>query len=150
MAKTHAPYRVAAITLDGFALMSYAATVEPLRAANLLSGQNLYDIINVPVVQDANRPAQSSGGASLQSGAEIGSRAHFDLALVIAGGNATQVEHRKLANWLARLSRGGTHIGGVSAGPLFLARSGLLDGYRMTVHWEHADMLLESFPDQLF
>ena len=33
---------IAFLLINGFALMSYAAAIEPLRAANLLSGRELY------------------------------------------------------------------------------------------------------------
>src|SRR5918994_2619620 len=36
------PQTVGFLLVPGFALMSYAAAVEPLRAANLLSGRELY------------------------------------------------------------------------------------------------------------
>jgi transcriptional regulator GlxA family with amidase domain len=36
------PLSVGFLLVPGFALMSYAAAVEPLRAANLLSGRTLY------------------------------------------------------------------------------------------------------------
>ena len=34
----------------------------------------------------------------------------------------------------------------MSGGPYILARAGLLDGYRCTVHWEHMAALREEFP----
>ena len=37
-------------------------------------------------------------------------------------------------------------IGGVSGGPYILARAGLLDGYRCTIHWEHMAAFREDFP----
>lgn len=37
-------YRVGFLLVDGFALMSYAAAAEPLRAANLLAGRPLYQL----------------------------------------------------------------------------------------------------------
>ena len=40
-------YKVGVLTLDGFALMSYASLIEPLRAANLLSEKPLYEVLNV-------------------------------------------------------------------------------------------------------
>ena len=41
-AATRSPQTVGFLLVPGFALMSYAAAMEPLRAANLLSGQELY------------------------------------------------------------------------------------------------------------
>jgi transcriptional regulator GlxA family with amidase domain len=37
-------------------------------------------------------------------------------------------------------------LGGVSGGPVVLARAGLMGGRRMTVHWEHAPALAEISP----
>jgi transcriptional regulator GlxA family with amidase domain len=38
-------------------------------------------------------------------------------------------------------------IGSLSSGTLILARAGLLDGYRCTVHWEFQPAFDEEFPD---
>ena len=40
------PFRVGVFPVPGFALMSYASTVEPLRAANLLARARLYDVVH--------------------------------------------------------------------------------------------------------
>jgi len=43
MAKNEAPTQtVGFLLVPGFALMSYAAAIEPLRAANLIAGKELY------------------------------------------------------------------------------------------------------------
>ena len=41
-------FRIGFLLIDGFALMSYSAAVEVLRAANLLAGRRLYDIQHIP------------------------------------------------------------------------------------------------------
>ena len=46
----------------------------------------------------------------------------------------------------AALARQSVAIGGVSGGAYVLARSGLLDGYRATIHWEHLPAFSEEFP----
>lgn len=38
-------------------------------------------------------------------------------------------------------------MGGISGGPVILAKAGLLAGRRCTVHWEHLPALQEAFPD---
>lgn len=147
MDKYESPIKVGIVPLDGFALMSYASTVEPLRAANDLSGQVLYDVQTIRVGEHS---VKSSFGDFAPSQIEIDETNSFDLIFVIAGGNSLDVEHTLLANWLRGQARRGVQIGGVSAAPLFLAKNGLLDGRRMTVHWEHAEYLKEVIPDALF
>ena len=138
-----APFRIGILPIAGFALMSYACTVEPLRAANLLSRRTLYDIVHFgeqPVVP-------SSGAASVERAASVGDMDRLDLLLVVAGGDPFAVENAGLFDWLRRLDAAGTSIGGVSGGAVLLARAGLLDDRRMTVHWEHAPALSEAYPD---
>ena len=49
--------------------------------------------------------------------------------------------------WLRKLARRGVTIGGISGGPYILARAGLLDERRVTLHWEHQPAFSEDFPD---
>lgn len=51
-----------------------------------------------------------------------------------------------LAAALKQLARGGVHLGGLSAGVYPLAQLGLLDGYRVAVHWRWQDDFAERFP----
>ena len=43
------PYSIGLLLTEGFALMSYASLVEPIRAANLLAGKELYKITDIAV-----------------------------------------------------------------------------------------------------
>lgn len=135
--------QIGVLPIDGFALMSYAAMVEPLRAANLLSQRRLYNIVNI-ACQGAQ--ANSSGAAIVRTDAVVGDALKLDYLFVVAGGDPAVFSDRKVLNWLARMARTGTQLGGVSGGPVILARAGLMQGYRMTVHWEHAAALAEISP----
>ena len=137
------PFRVGIVPIPGFAVMSYACVADPLRAANLLSGKPLYDIVHF-----AHDPvAPSSGAASISDCIAIGTDVPLDLLLVIAGGDPFAVQDKALFGWLGRMARKGVRVGGVSGGPVILASAGLLEGRRMTVHWEHAVELAGRFPD---
>ena len=136
------PFQVAFLLIDGFALMSYAAAAEPLRAANVLSGRVLYEITNIPATGDA---AISSGGAAVRSEGRQ-SRTEFDLVLVVASGDPTRFDDERTFNWIRAMARRGVFLGGISGGPVVLARAGVMQGYRMTVHWEHAPVLAELSP----
>lgn len=137
------PYRVGVLPVPGFALMSYACTVEPLRAANLLSQQALYDVVHFG---DAAQ-VESSGGASVERRYKIGAKPELDLLLVVAGGDPFAVEDATLLPWLLAMAERRVRIGGVSGGSVILAKAGLMAGRRMTVHWEHAAQLAELYPD---
>jgi transcriptional regulator GlxA family with amidase domain len=140
------PFRIGYLLIDGFALMSYAAASEPIRAANLLAGRQLYQQINIAISGDQ---ACSSSGAAISADAIIGETANLDLLLVVAGGDPASFSDRQTSQWLRGLSRRGLQLGGVSGGPVILAMAGLMDNRRMTVHWEHANALSERYPDLL-
>lgn len=139
------PYRVGVQPIPGFALMSYACTVEPLRAANLLARRQLYDIVHFA---DAEL-AQSSGAARVERTFPVGHAIELDLLLVVAGGDPFSFEESSTLTWLRRLARRGVTIGGVSGGSVILAAAGIMQDRRMTVHWEHAPELAERYPDLL-
>lgn len=142
----HPPFRVGFLLIDGFALLSYSSAAEPMRAANHLAGKRLYDVRHIPVSGDRS---VSSGGAVIEGTASLEVDRDFDLVLVVAGGDPARFEDRRVFQWLRMMARRGVQIGGVSGGPVILARAGIMEGRRMTVHWEHAQTLAEITPSLL-
>ncbi len=138
-----APQVIAFLLIEDFALMSYAAAVEPLRAANLLGQRELYRWRHVAVAEDA---ARASNGIRVLADSRVGGPAEFDTVIVCAAGNPTRFNHAPTFAWLRELARKGVRLGGVSGGPWILARAGVLGGYRCTVHWEHLPAMAEAFP----
>ncbi len=138
--------RIGVLPIEGFALLSYASMVEPLRAANLLGRRELYEMVNIGV---DGGPIASSGAAVVMPQAKVGDDLKLDYLFVVAGGDPTTFRDRRVMAWLARMGRAGVQLGGVSGGPVILAQAGLMSGRRMTVHWEHAEALAEISPHLL-
>lgn len=138
-------YRVGVYPVPGFALMSYSCTVEPLRAANLLSRRHLYDVVHF----GSEEQVPSSGAASVGGQHGVGEIVDLDLLLVVAGGDPFAFRDPGVFSWLNKLARRGVRIGGVSGGAVLLANAGLMAGRRLAVHWEHVGELAETFPDIL-
>ena len=134
---------IAFLLIDGFALMSYAAATEPLRAANLLSGRPLYRWRHVAV---GGASVEASNGVQVLADQQVGDKAAIDTVMVCAGGNPALFDDGATFAWLRDLARQGVRLGGVSGGPWILARAGVLQGYRATIHWEHLPALAEAFP----
>ena len=138
------PITVGFVLVPGFALMSYACAIEPLRAANRLSGRELYRWWHAA---PGNEPVTASNGVAILPDRRIGDdKAQADLVLVCAGGNPATFANKELFAWLRRLARRGITIGGISGGPYILANAGLLEGRRCTLHWEHVPSFQETFP----
>jgi transcriptional regulator GlxA family with amidase domain len=135
---------VGLLLIPGFGILSYACVVEPLRVANVLSGKPLYRWSHISI---DGTPARALNGVSVTPDLCIGESLQFDYVFVCAAGNPALFKHSPTIAWLRQLARHGVRIGGISGGPFVLARAGLLDGYRTTIHWAHASALIEEFPD---
>jgi transcriptional regulator GlxA family with amidase domain len=140
---TH-PHRFGFLLIDDFALMSFASAVEPLRAANILAGRTLYEWSHISTGAGA---IVASNGLSVSADHTISDKKRFDTVLVCAGGNPASFDDRKTLGWLRGIARSGCEIGGVSGGPFILAKAGILEGYRCTIHWEHLPAFTEAFPN---
>ena len=107
--------------------MALASITEPLRAANLLSGEALYRWL---IVSPDAADAVSSSGFRIVADHRDLTLAPCDLLLVVA---SLAFDHLLKPRLLARLTsaaRDAKAIGGASNGSIVLARAGLLDGYR--------------------
>ena len=67
--------------------------------------------------------------------------------MVIAGFRQAEVATRPLIRTLRRMAPRFRAIGGIDAGAWVLARAGLLDGHRATVHWEDLEDLAAAHPE---
>ena len=131
------------ILMPGFPLMSYASAIEPLRAANLLSGERLYDWWHA---SSDGSPVAASNGVVVMPDARLGDPAlAADRVFACAGGNPSTFDDAGVFAWLRRAARHGTAVGGISGGPYVLANAGLLEARRCTVHWEHVPAFAEQF-----
>lgn len=130
------------LLIDDFALMSYASLIEPYRAANVLAGETLYRWIHVSI---DGRPARASNGASVAADQAVGQPLACDTLFVFAAGDPASFRDSATFAWLREIARQGSVIAGVSGGPYLLARAGLLDGYRATIHWDHRPDFAETF-----
>jgi transcriptional regulator GlxA family with amidase domain len=140
------PQIVGLLLVPDFALMSYACVVEPLRAANLIAGRELFRWVHIATRQNT---VTASCGATVPCDATIRDVEKLDLLLVCAGGEPATFNDNATFAWLRRLAVSGTRVGGVSGGPFILVKAGIMDGIQMTIHWRHALPLLEAHPNIL-
>ena len=140
----NSPQTIGFLLVPGFALMSYAAAIEPLRAANLLSGKELYRWWHAA---PRGKPVMASNGVAIITDCGTDKHRTADMMFVCAGGNPATFDDRSVFGWLRRLARKGVAIGGISGGPYIVAKAGLLDQRRATLHWEHLPAFREAFPD---
>ncbi|HWA43706.1 MAG TPA: GlxA family transcriptional regulator [Hypericibacter adhaerens] len=138
------PERVGFFLVPQFAMLSFASALEPLRSANRLSGRSLY---SWHILSKDGGPVLASNGIPMVPEASIEQVPPLDALIVCAGIDAHLYEDRAVFAWLRRMARRPIEIGAISLGAYVLARAGLLDGYRCTLHWENLSGFTEAFPE---
>jgi transcriptional regulator GlxA family with amidase domain len=91
------------------------------------------------------KPVMASNGLAIIPDIGTNSDRDVDMLFVCAGGNPATFNDKAVFAWLRKLARRGVTIGGISGGPYILAHAGLLDGRRVTLHWEHQPAFSEDF-----
>lgn len=129
------------LLFDDFSGLCLANTVEPMRAANQLSGRQLYDWRFVTV---DGVPATSSSGMTVAA-EPLGGPGDMLIALPSYRftGHATPMVLRALRAAAGRYNT----LAGFDTGAWLLAAAGLLNGRRATIHWEELAKFEETFPD---
>ncbi|OOY08768.1 AraC family transcriptional regulator [Thioclava sediminum] len=130
--------------LDRFTMMAFASAIEPLRLANQVSGRTLY---TWKLASETGEDVTCSNGTTFRTDIGLEELGRDTMVLVCGGIDVAEAVTKPLLNWLRREARRGAVIGGLCTGSYALARAGLLDGKRATIHWENVDAFAEDFPD---
>jgi transcriptional regulator GlxA family with amidase domain len=131
------------LLIDDFALMSYASIVEPYRAANSLAKRELYRWIHI---SRDGKPVKASNGITVVADHSVTHKFSCETLFVIAGGDPASFSDTRTFACLRRLASKNTILVGVSGGPFILARAGLLQDHKLTIHWDHWPAFVEAFP----
>jgi len=138
-----APLAIALLVLPQASILEVASALDPLRSANRHLGHDAY---RWRVVTPDGAPVPLTCGLSLPASGQLADAAGADALIVIAGYRLNQVATRPLIRDLRRIAPRFALVGGIDAAPWVLARAGLLDGYRATVHWEDLEDLAAAHP----
>jgi len=137
------PIRVGFLLTPGYSLIAFASAIDPLRMANRLTGRELYQWITYTV--DGER-VTASNGVEVTPDAALSESASLNTLFVCAGVDPDNACDRNTLSWLRKLAQQRMNFGALCTGSHVLARAGLLDGYRCTIHWENIASMREAFP----
>lgn len=143
--QTRAPQKTTVIDVllfDQFSNHCLANCIEPLRAANTLSGSKLYDWRFFTV---NGKPVTSSSGLSILPTHTIGLAVPGEWFYVIASYNYLDHDTPFTAGLLVRAARTAAKVFGFDTGPWLMASAGLLDGCPATIHRDELAAFSEKF-----
>ena len=143
-AKAMTARRFVFLLLDRFTMLPFAGAVEPLRIANRVSGKDLYRWV-LAGEAGAGQYVTCSNGAAFRLDYGLDEIERDDTVLVCGGIDVQRAATRGVLNWLRREARRGVTVGGICTGAYALAKAGLLEGRKATIHWENQDGFLEEF-----
>jgi transcriptional regulator GlxA family with amidase domain len=93
-------------------------------------------------------PEKASNGLEITPDGSIESADDISILFVCGGSDIVEAWSKQLQFALRRIAkRSGMKLGALCTGSYLLARAGLLDGYRCTIHWENIASLREDFPE---
>lgn len=137
------PLEVTLLVLSGSSLMCVASAIDPLRAANRVAGETMFDWKTVSV---DGQPALTTSGLPIAASGQFDPLEKPDVLVLVGGfGTRDQVSHGLVAG-VRRVARVARACGGVEAGTWLLGRAGLLEGRTATTHWEDMEDFAAAFP----
>jgi len=138
------PKRFVFVLLDNFTMLCFACALESLRIANRMANKKLYDWA---IAGEGGEIVRCSNGTEFKLNMDLVELSREDVVMVCGGIDVQAATTKKMVSWLRREARKGVTMGGLCTAGYALAKAGLLDGKKATIHWENQDSFAEEFED---
>ena len=141
-ANVKSPRRFVFVLMENFTLLSFSSALDALRIANRMSGKTLYEWT---FIGENEEVVSCSAGTQFKLDNSLIELHRDDTVLLCGGTSIQEATTKKLINWLRREARRGLTIGGLCTAAYPMAKAGLLDEKKATIHWENQDSFAEEF-----
>ena len=114
--------------------------------ANRISGRDFYSWRTIGETGD---DVVASDGLSVNAEYSIDDPdvlSNLDVVVVCGGRRIQDSTTEPVLRWLKSVNKHRIGLGAICTGSYVLAKAGLLDGYRCSVHWENISALASAFP----
>jgi len=135
---------VTVLVLPDSSMMCVASVLEPLRAANRVSGKQFYQW---QLTSLSGSSVSMTCDLPLAIDTQFNERLRGDLMIVIGGFNQLKHVSTSALSIIRKAASGFAAIAGVEEGSWVVARTGLLNGLQATTHWEDFEAFADQFPE---
>ncbi|QYK41207.1 MAG: helix-turn-helix domain-containing protein [Paracoccaceae bacterium] len=142
-AASDATLTLAVLVLPQASILEVASVLDPMRAANRHLGREGF---RWRVVSPGGGAVPLTCGIELPAHGPLTAAEGADGLVVVAGFRQAEVATATLIRDLRRIAARMALVAGIDAGPWVMARAGLLDGHRATVHWEDIEAFAAAHP----
>ena len=134
---------IAFLIFPGFPMSCLTSMIEPLRAAGEIAGA---DAFGWRLIAERCRRVASSAAVGFDPDEGLREARRPDRLFLLSGPAGAFEDRVRGEGRLREMARHGAVLGGVSGGVFPLARAGLLDGRRASVHWCYEAAFRAEFP----
>ena len=136
--------RVTFVVVPRFNMMSLTAAIEPMRVANYLAPETLFEW---EYRSPAGGMVTASNGMTVASSSVEASERPLDVVVLCGSWGCEHFRSPDLFQWLRRQAGRGATLIALESGAYLLARAGLLRNRLATTHWSILAGFAEQFPD---
>lgn len=139
-------HSIAIVIHDGVQALDVAGPLDVFAEANGFVDEG--DGYDISVIGSEPRPMRSSNGLSLTPDLTFDQAGTVYHTVLVAGGPALpdRPDDPKMSSWLRDWGSRAPRYGSICTGAFALGHAGLLDGKRVTTHWQNAHRLATMFP----
>lgn len=138
------PLELALVVMPQASLLTLGSMIDPLRAANRHLG---WQAFRWRILSRDGGPVALTCGVSLPVEAGLAAAAPApDVLMVLAGYGAKEMARGPVLRGLRRLAAGARLLLAVDSGAWLLAAAGLMEGARVTTHWEDLEDFALAHP----
>ena len=134
--------KIGILLIDGYPLIPFSCVVDSLRKANDLSDGKLFDWVYYAT---DDKSVAASCGITVPT-EPLSKAEDLETLVVCAPNDAQHFNDTSTLNILKKLDKQKVNLGSVSSGSFVLAKAGLLDHSRCTIHWENIPVFKEIYP----
>ena len=142
--ETGKPKRFVFVLLDNFTMLSFASALESLRIANRMADKELYCW---HLAGEGGETVTCSAGTVFQLDGDLTDTTRDDVVMLCGGIDVQKATTKRLLGWMRREARKGVVMAGLCTAGYSMAKAGLMDGKKATIHWENQDSFAEEFED---